>query len=290
MSRAKLRRGRPPAGRRVQVPLPGPRLRRALVIGLPLAGLAGGIAAFLAWGGPARVQAGLALETAAAGFEIHHVEIIGAREVPRLAVYETVLSGVSNPLLGTDIAAIRTRLLDHPWVADASVSRRLPDTLVVRLSERTPVALWQHGGRFHLIDAGGRVLASDRLERFARLPLVVGAGANFAVADWLKLVEAAPALAPAIEAGVLVSGRRWNIRFKSGETLALPDETSAARAALARFASLDAELPAHQKLLGGRFQRFDMRLPGQLIVGGPEVQKALEAAAQDAARRKAATI
>ena len=45
-----------------------------------------------------------------------------------------------------DVDAIRSRLLQFGWVKDARVSRRLPDTLVVDIVERTPAALWQNQG------------------------------------------------------------------------------------------------------------------------------------------------
>lgn len=264
--------------------------RRALAIGVPFAGLLalGTIGWAFDW--PSRASDALALSTAAAGLEIRHVEVTGLQQVPRLTVYEAVLAGPSNPMLATDLAIVRDRLRALPWVADASVSRRLPDTIVVNVSERKPVALWQHNGRFHLIDITGRVLAQDGLDAFASLPLVVGAGANTEIGALLDLAAAAPTLAPHVEAAVLVGQRRWNLKFKSGETLALPDTPASARRALQRFAALEADLPADQKLLGGRFERFDLRIPGQMIVGGPEVQKAIEAAEKAAAAQRRATI
>lgn len=295
MAAVKIKRGAKPKSKarvmqRPQLPSLSPVARRGLMLGVPLALVGGlGVAGWvLDWPGQAREAT--AVRTAAAGFEIRHVEVLGVREVPRLKVYEAVLVGQSNPMLATDLAAIRGRLRALPWVADASVSRRLPDTVVVRVSEREPVALWQHRGRFRLIDITGRVLAAERLERFARLPLVVGPGANVQVGELLALASAAPALAAQMEAGVLVGQRRWNLKFKTGETMALPDTPDGAKAALLRFAALEAELPPGQKLLGGRFERFDLRVPGQMTVGGPEVKKALEAAAKAAREQKAATI
>lgn len=264
--------------------------RRALLIGLPLAAVLTLATAGWAFDWPGQARTALALGSAAAGLEIRHVEVTGLKQVPRLTVYEAVLAGPSNPMLATDLAAVRDRLRAVPWVADASVSRRMPDTVVVHVSERKPVALWQHHGRFHLIDITGRVLATEGLEPFAGLPLIVGEGANTQVAALLDLTAAAPRLAPQMDAAVLVGQRRWNLRFKSGETLALPDTPASARSALQRFAALDAELPDNQKLLGGRFERFDLRVPGQMIVGGAEVQKAIEASEKAAAAARRATI
>jgi cell division protein FtsQ len=298
MTRTAHKRGAKPPTRkkpmstapRIMLPVAARSLRRGLVLGL--AGLV--LVSLLIGAGLARLpQRGLEaarLASAEAGFAIRHVEVSGTREMARLPVYEAVLVGGENALLTTDLDAIRTRLLGLPWVADASVSRRLPDTLAVRIEERKPVALWQRQGQFYLIDISGRVLATRDLTRFARLPLAVGDGANVRVRELLHLTAASGDLADQIEAGVLIGGRRWNIRFKSGETLALPDTPANARAAILRFAKLETGLQDDQKLLGGRYERFDMRLPGQITIGGPAVKDAIEAAAKAAREQKPATI
>src|SRR3546814_15048721 len=61
---------------------------------------------------------------------------------------------------------------------------------------------------------------------------------------------------------VWIGGRRWDIRFRSGETLALPEGDAAAIRALKLFAKLDGA----QGLLKRGFVRFDMRLPDKLVI------------------------
>ena len=229
-------------------------------------------------------------QSAIAGLEIRHVEVAGTRELPLLPVYQAALPGRDNAMLTSDLGAIRSRLLTLPWVADASVARRLPDTLAITITERRPVALWQHRGRMAVVDINGVALETRRLERFAALPLVVGPGANTRVREFLTLAAKAPALAGKVDAAVLVGGRRWDLKFKTGETLSLPDTPAAADKAIRQFARLD-DNGQGAGLLGGRFERFDMRLPGKMIVGGPAVKQALEdnikAAAKAAAAAKA---
>lgn len=279
------------AGQTIALPVSARVLRRNLVIaGTALVGATGAVVAAL-MGVPQAIWADFVRKTAVAGFEVRHVEIAGTREMPRLPVYDAALSGPTNAMLTADLPAIRQRLLALPWVADASVARRLPDTLSIVIVERRPVALWQHRQRFALIDISGAVLPTPRLDRFAGLPVVVGAGANGRVREILAVTASAPTLSEKVDAAVLVGGRRWDVKFKSGETLALPATPDAAARAFRRFARLEAELGEDRKLLGGRFQRFDMRLPGQITVGGPAVQQALEAAAKAArAAQKPTTI
>jgi cell division protein FtsQ len=292
---AKPPRTRAPAPRKaadtVALPVSARVLRRNLVIGgtVLVTATAGVVATLM--GVPQRAWQNFVQDTAIAGFEIRHVEVDGTREMPRLPVYDAALSGPSNAMLNADLPAIRTRLLALPWVADASVARQLPDTLSIRIVERRPVALWQHRQRFALIDINGQVLPTPDLTRFAKLPVVVGAGANGRVRELLALTASAPSLSEKVDAAILVGGRRWDVKFKSGETLALPDTPAAATAAFKRFAKLEQQMAEDRKLLGGRFQRFDMRLPGQITIGGPGVQSALEAAAKAAkAQQKPTTI
>jgi cell division protein FtsQ len=142
------------------------------------------------------------------------------------------------------------------------VSRRLPDTLVVDIVERRPAAIWQHRQRLALIDAEGVVLEAVKLEAMPDLPLIIGAGANLHAAQLARLVQSVPQLKPAMVGATWVGGRRWDIRFQTGELLALPEGEDLARKALARFAKMDAST----QLLGRGYVRFDMRTPGKLTV------------------------
>jgi cell division protein FtsQ len=292
---AKPPRTKAPAPRKavdtVALPVSARVLRRNLAIGAAVLVSTAAIVVTTVMGIPQRAWANFVQDSATAGFEVRHVEVTGTREMPRLPIYDAALSGPTNAMLAADLPAIRARLLALPWVADASVGRRLPDTLSIEIVERRPVALWQHRQRFALIDIEGQVLPTPKLARFANLPVVVGAGANTRVREMLALTASAPSLTDKVDAAVLVGGRRWDVKFKSGEILALPDTPAAATIAFKRFAKLESQLGEDRKLLGGRFQRFDMRLPGQITVAGPAVQSALEAAAKAAkAAQKPTTI
>lgn len=283
----------PPRQATVALPVSRGVLRRNVGITVGVLGTAAAIVVAGVMGVWQRAGEAFVQQTAAAGLEIRHVEVTGTRELPLLPVYEAALPGRDNAMLTSDLGAIRERLQALPWVADASVARRLPDTLVISITERRPVALWQYRQRLHAIDINGVVLTDQKLERFANLPLIVGPGANGRVREFLTLAATAPTLAPKVDAAVLVGGRRWDLKFKTGETLSLPDRPAAATDALRQFARLDDKSGAG--LLGGRFERFDMRLPGRMIVGGAAVKQALEdnakaARAAAAAKAKPLTI
>lgn len=197
-----------------------------------------------------------------AGFAVERVEIKGAKKVPRLQIYNVAWDQPSLAMPLVDLDVTRERLLRFGWIKDARVSRRLPDTLVVDIVERQPTAVWQHEGRLRLIDSEGVVLEQVRVDAMPDLPLVIGPAANNHAAELDALVAAAPHLKPQIAGATWIGGRRWDIRFESGETLALPEGEKEAKSALTRFARMD----QGQQLLGRGFVRFDMRIPDQITV------------------------
>jgi oligopeptidase B len=77
-----------------------------------------------------------------------------------------------------------------PWVRRASVERRLPDTIFVRLEERIPLALWQRQGRFVVIDSHDHATTEIRLvpaDRPDAQPIVVlprTPGHEYGVEHW----------------------------------------------------------------------------------------------------------
>src|SRR5690606_19330088 len=74
-------------------------------------------------------------------------------------------------ILAFDPDEARRRLVAMPWIKDASVSRKLPDAIEVRLQERQPLALWQHDRKLVLIDVDGEPITSEGLGQFRELPI-----------------------------------------------------------------------------------------------------------------------
>jgi cell division protein FtsQ len=226
---------------------------------LVLAALA--VAALAAMRVPQMLGASAGKAIGEAGFTLKHVEIKGAEHVSKLDVYNIAFDQADAAMPLVDLEGTRQRLLRFGWIRDARVSRRLPDTLVVDIVERRPAAIWQHNQQLALIDMDGVVLEPVRLDAMPDLPLIIGPAANQRAGALARLVEAAPQLKPVMAGATWIGGRRWDIRFQTGEVLALPEGEDAGRRALARFAQIDQQ----NQLLGRGFVRFDMRVPGKLI-------------------------
>jgi cell division protein FtsQ len=225
---------------------------------------------------PGRVGTGLGEAIGSAGFQVKRVDVVGIRNMDSAPVYQVALGQQSRAMPLVDVGEIRRELLEHGWVKDARVSRRLPDTLVVDIVERTPTALWQDRDRLALIDADGVVIDRVPVTRMPDLPLLIGPGANLRGPELDRLLDAAPTIKPQLLSAAWVGGRRWDLELQTGETIALPEGEEAAIAALGKFADLDKSTG----LLGRGLVRFDLRLAGKMIVRFPGAPEALPAPAQ----------
>jgi cell division protein FtsQ len=196
------------------------------------------------------------------GFTLKHVETRGNHRVSTQAIYDIAFDQQSSAMPLVDLDGTRARLLQLPWIGEARVSRRLPDTLVIEVIERVPVAVWQQNGRLSLIDAEGVELEPVRVEAMPDLVRLIGPGANRRYAALNALLEAAPRLRPMITDAAWIGDRRWDLHFQGGETLSLPEGEVEARRAIERFAQLD----QRDSLLGRGFARIDMRDPRRAYI------------------------
>lgn len=244
------------------LPVSPQTLRVLLITGAVLALLIVAAATAAALRLPQKAGTALSEQVGAAGFTLRHLELRGNDRVDAAAIRRVVYGQPSLAMPLVDLDAVRSQLMAFAWIKDARVSRRLPDTLVVDVVERRPVAVWQHNRQLSLIDDEGVRLAPVRLDAVPNLPLVIGPGAERRVAALGALLDSAPRLKPLLAGATWIGGRRWDLRFHTGETLSLPEGDDPPRRALRRFAEMD----ERRQLLGGNFLRFDMRIEDRMIV------------------------
>ena len=237
-----------------------------------LAIILGGAVA-LAWfiaslaGIPAMAQAQVAGLASDAGFEVRRVRISGVERMNDQAVFDAVWKerNAATPMPLANLEDIRERLLAMAWVSDARVSIQLPRTIAIDIVEREPHAVLKKPDRLMLIDAEGVELEPISKESAAAELTISGPGASRVVGGLDRLMSAAPALQPQVKEAEWVGNRRWNLSFKSGQVLALPQGEDAAAKALVAFARMDGQ----NRLIGGKVATFDMRAPPRVYMRIP---------------------
>ncbi len=195
-----------------------------------------------------------------AGFSVREVYVAGRKEATRSQLLEALQTHVGEPILFFDPDGARQRLEDLGWVAEARIERRLPDTILVYLTEREPVAIWQRNKKFLLVDKGGAIIGSQGLDRYRDLKIIVGDTAPKHAAALLAMLAAEPEMMERVTHAVWVSGRRWNIRIEDAIDIRLPAENP--EAAWRKLSELEKE----HGLLKRDISAVDLRVPDKMTV------------------------
>jgi cell division protein FtsQ len=196
----------------------------------------------------------------AAGFRITGIALGGNRQVTREEVLAT--AGVTGraSLLFLDVLSARDKLKTNPWISDATVLKLYPGALQISVKERGAFALWQKDGRVAVIASDGTVLEPFVANRFTRLPLVVGQGAETQAQEFLAVLGRYPEIGGQVRASILIAERRWNLRLKNGVDVRLPE--SGVEEALANLVKLERD----KKLISRDITAIDLRVPDRVTV------------------------
>ncbi|HBY55705.1 MAG TPA: hypothetical protein DEG23_02685 [Coxiellaceae bacterium] len=105
-------------------------------------------------------------------FPINHVKIFATYEhVEQQSLQKAIDSYLNNGFFYLNVISMRQQLLKLPWVYEASVQRKWPDTVVVNIIEQKPILQW---GKNALINPEGVVFAPPISTFPQGLPIIFG--------------------------------------------------------------------------------------------------------------------
>ena len=203
---------------------------------------------------------GLLRLSATAGLRVEQIVINGQQRASEAELRRRLGISKGDPLFSFDPGAAKQRVEELGWVQQASVERHLPNRIVLQLVERRPFALWQHDGRFVLVDAGGTPITERGLGAHADLLHIVGPDAPEHAEALHTALSGEPELLQRVQSATRVGGRRWDVYLQSGIVIRLPERDPArAWRQLAIYA-------AEHRLLAKDIQAVDLRVNGRLVL------------------------
>jgi cell division protein FtsQ len=150
------------------------------------------------WMGPLRNVAGFVLVAAVSlstawgvrhylmtspRFSLEQVVVENQRTRTQEGLLERAHLKMGQNVFSIDLEAARSGMLTDPYVESATLSRRLPDTLVVRIEERVPVAVVVVGTDPYLVTHEGVTFKRLELGDPPDLPVITGLSADLAETD-----------------------------------------------------------------------------------------------------------
>lgn len=166
------------------------------------------------------------------------------------------------PILDVDLDFVQGQIQALPWVRSVVVERYLPNTIYIKITEKKPIALWQHNKQYWPVDESGAVI-QDNKTPVGSVLLVVGNDALEYTPDLIQTLDKYPQIREKARSAVRVGNRRWSLILNDiddGLVIELPE--SNIEQALDRIVEMDEK----EDLLKRDLKRIDVRLPDRIIV------------------------
>jgi len=199
-------------------------------------------------------------------FRVRRVEIDGTRYVSPDEIVSRMRVDTTASVWD-DVAPWEQRVREHPSVREVRIERRLPGTLVVKVTENLPVALVQAAAGLVPVDASGKSLPVNPAAADVDLPVLATRDSTA-----LRVLGEMRAVAPALFARIgevrRVGRGDLLFRFTDASPAAFRDILASADVTAERLSDV---VPVEQDLVRRqvRAQELDLRFRDQVIVRLP---------------------
>ena len=117
--------------------------------------------------------AGYAAVTRSDYFKTESIKIRGLSRLTEKGVLKQAKIEAGDNLLAVNLSLVRKRLLAHPWICAVQVSRDIPETISIDITEHQALAVLDLGRKF-MINTKGKIFKELEANDPQKLPLVTG--------------------------------------------------------------------------------------------------------------------
>jgi len=103
------------------------------------------------------------------------IQIIGAAPATEARLRKTITINPGDSLWGKSVEKQAEIAMGDPWVEKAQVRRVFPNSIVIEIKERAPVAvLNESNGQFKYLDSSNTIIDRAEPEKIGQYPILVG--------------------------------------------------------------------------------------------------------------------
>jgi cell division septal protein FtsQ len=121
-------------------------------------------------------------------FALRRFDVSGNTRTRTEDILGIVSAWRGSNLVALDLAPIASRVAAQPWIERATLAKRFPDGLAIRVTERKAVALFREDGRFWFVGAEGNLIAPNDTRR-DRTEYVILTGERRTLSEAVGLLE-----------------------------------------------------------------------------------------------------
>lgn len=198
--------------------------------------------------------------TSESGLKLENIYINGVNNVSEDEILQKTNLRKNTPILAINLQYSVASLLEIGWIENVSIKRKIPNTIYIDVQEKQPIAIWQNHGRLTLIDKNGQIIGDEHIKKYENVPLIIGEDARLLASDLLNSLSENANLKNQISAIVRVGERRWDVIFKNGIKVKLPEKQHATA-----FKQI-VELYENDTLFKSNIEVIDLRIKDKIFI------------------------
>ncbi|MDR0744844.1 MAG: FtsQ-type POTRA domain-containing protein [Holosporales bacterium] len=195
------------------------------------------------------------------GLTLNTIKITGANSRTEKLIINNLNFKKGDNIFKFSTDEIYTKIKQIGWIKEAIVKKLLPNTLQIKIVQRTPIAVFQHDSILTLIDSEGTFIEDIKTMQ-QRLPIVVGEDANIYAGPVLSSIFKYENINKELCSMVFVRKRRWDLFICNGIQVKLPDNN------IEKSLNILEDLLKQKKLNNKIVKSIDLRIPTQIIIKG----------------------
>ena len=159
------------------------------------------------------------------GFNLQNIHITGNNNVQKEDILKRINVKEYKTIFDINLLTIHNRLLMNEWIETLKIERTLPSSITIKIVEKKPIAIWQTKIGDKLITKDGSIISNANITTFKNhLPIIIGEGANTNAYLILNILRKNQELYNNVWSISYINKRRWNVHFKQGLIVLLPQK------------------------------------------------------------------
>ena len=191
-------------------------------------------------------------------FYINNIEIIGRDRSSKKILSEVLRPYENKSLVSINLKNIQSEIEKIAWIKDVIVRKVYPETLSISIEEYSPSAVWKRGSEHYILDEYGFRIEKIKSNEFQNYFQIKGMGADKKLKNLLDKLHNYPDILNQIDHANFVSRRRWDLHYKNGARILLPENNITESLSL-----LDSYIKKN-KLIEKGHKKIDLRVEGKI--------------------------
>lgn len=142
-----------------------------------------------------------------------------------------------------------------------SIRKVFPSKILLNVSYKIPVAVWNDLGKFYFITEDGNPINITQHNGLDKFIFISGMGAPKHIPELISFISNDQEVYEKVDKAIWVSDRRWDVIFATGARILLPEENPST--AWNKFVSLQ---KGHPDFVDWKFKVVDFRVPNKIYV------------------------